>query len=282
MSSSGEYQRPAFSCGRQLHVVPDLPKALAEVHDHGMHFIVMPLVHPRYERSEKVIEKKGMFTRSDMVLSSREWSRYVVGQISDWIMADMTVPSRREAAAKAFHQEASWAQHLSLPALQISLLSKDCAFMAGCLNTFLQMGGSSVYWVHVPISNTQPVGAVTAEGDETNAVVGNDDPWHWWATLRALCTPVSRLCVALEITADLPSGEALLRWMGEPVKAVIVPTSIFLRNAKGFPVLSKAHQLVVKRLLKYDPQFIIKGNTTGEEGDTPYLRYLKHLCGVLL
>lgn len=41
------------------------------------------------------------------------------------------------------------------------------------------------------------------------------------------------------MTEDLPSREVLQRWRGEPVRALIFPTSIFLTNKKGYPVLSK-------------------------------------------
>ena len=56
--------------------------------------------------------------------------------------------------------------------------------------------------------------------------------------------------VALEIGADLPSNHVIDRWLGEPIKAAILPTSIFLTNKKGFPVLSKMHQRLIFRLLK--------------------------------
>ena len=54
----------------------------------------------------------------------------------------------------------------------------------------------------------------------------------------------------LELTADLPNEDALARWMGEPVKACVVPTSIFLTNKSGFPILSRQHQLFIARLFR--------------------------------
>lgn len=67
-----------------------------------------------------------------------------------------------------------------------------------------------------------------------------------------LATVGSSFCsfVALEIGADLPSNHVIDRWLGEPIKAAILPTSIFLTNKKGFPVLSKMHQRLIFRLLK--------------------------------
>ena len=37
----------------------------------------------------------------------------------------------------------------------------------------------------------------------------------------------------MEISAELPSEEELERWYGEPIKAAILPTSLFLTNKKG-------------------------------------------------
>ena len=65
-----------------------------------------------------------------------------------------------------------------------------------------------------------------------------------------MCDSHKKLGVALELSADLPSPEVLDGWCGEPVKALVVSTSVFLTNKKGFPVLSRAHQAFVKRCFK--------------------------------
>lgn len=54
----------------------------------------------------------------------------------------------------------------------------------------------------------------------------------------------------LELSTDVPSEQAQKRWLGEPIRAVILPTKIFTTNAKGFPVLSTAHQLFIIKLIK--------------------------------
>lgn len=43
-------------------------------------------------------------------------------------------------------------------------------------------------------------------------------PWEAWNALRTKCEFNSKVQVALEITADLPSSEELKRWLGEPVR----------------------------------------------------------------
>ena len=78
-----------------------------------------------------------------------------------------------------------------------------------------------------------------------------------WNTFRTMCDHSKKVGIALELTADLPEPEVLDQWFGEPIKACIVPTSIFLTNKKGYPVLSRAHQAVVKRLFKVVISYII-------------------------
>ena len=61
---------------------------------------------------------------------------------------------------------------------------------------------------------------------------------------------------------------------------MVLPTSIFLTNAKGFPTLSTRHQQLVIRFLGYGVQFIIKGRGrkgAGHSGLLPYLQYVTHL-----
>ena len=93
---------------------------------------------------------------------------------------------------------------------------------------------------------------VTIENEED---VDNDKleeagntPWHWWKKLRTMCEESNKLGVALELTADLPSDACIERWMSEPIKMVVIPTSLFLTNKNGFPVLSKVHQALVQKL----------------------------------
>ncbi|NXD46904.1 ANM5 methyltransferase, partial [Copsychus sechellarum] len=83
---------------------------------------------------------------------------------------------------------------------------------------------------------------------------------------------------ALELGPDLPSAPALARWLGEPVKAALLPTRLFLTNKKGFPVLGRGHQRLLVQLLKLDVQIILQGSP--HHGGRPlsaYLQYLEHL-----
>jgi type II protein arginine methyltransferase len=58
----------------------------------------------------------------------------------------------------------------------------------------------------------------------------------------------------MQLPEVLPPEPEIERWMGEPVKALALPASIFIRNRKGFPVLPKAQQELVGRFLQLGVQ----------------------------
>lgn len=93
-----------------------------------------------------------------------------------------------------------------------------------------------------------------------------------------MCEYHPKISVVLELTADLPSDEELARWLGEPVRAVIISTDIFLTNRKGYPTLSQRHQRFFIDLLQYNVQFYLKGRPRHNDCRLlPYVQYLYHL-----
>uniref|UniRef100_A0A668ALX7 Protein arginine N-methyltransferase 5 n=1 Tax=Myripristis murdjan TaxID=586833 RepID=A0A668ALX7_9TELE len=106
----------------------------------------------------------------------------------------------------------------------------------------------------------------------------DEKTWTWWHSFRTLCDYNKRICLAIEVGADMPSDSVIDKWLGEPIKAAILPTNIFLTNKKGFPVLSKAHQRIIFRLFKLEAQFIFSGTSRHSEKDfRSYLQYLEYL-----
>lgn len=70
--------------------------------------------------------------------------------------------------------------------------------------------------------------------NETGEEAACNETWLWWSKFHQRLEWDKRVGVALEISADLPTDEVVQRWLGEPVKAIIVPTSIFHNNKKGY------------------------------------------------
>ena len=65
---------------------------------------------------------------------------------------------------------------------------------------------------------------------EKRSPAPDDDPWPWWDRLRNATGTESRLGVCLQVGADLPESRCLDRWMGEPIKCVLLSAEVFMSN----------------------------------------------------
>lgn len=276
----------------ELNSVNDIYNSLGAASSSGYQFIVAPIVHPRFRREflhGKALHRPGAFTRSDLVLSTQDWNSLVVGKISPWINVDSPVLSVRRNSEKALDQEINYAAHLSLPAIMISPSGGSCVNFARIIHNRI-LGTSSHQslsnvWVHIPMRAPEDTAKiyVNSPADERNPsepVEGQEqsttDTWEWWNTFRSICNTEKKLGLALEISADLPSDEEIERWMGEPLRCVIIPTSVFLTNKKGYPVLPRAHQTLVKKMYKLDLQVVISG-ASRHNNMKHYQQYMDHL-----
>ncbi|KAF2842358.1 arginine N-methyltransferas-like protein [Patellaria atrata CBS 101060] len=74
--------------------------------------------------------------------------------------------------------------------------------------------------------------------------------WDTWNVIRSVCKYSSRLSIALLLPKQLPPMPLQSRWFSEPLKELIFPETSFLKNAKGYPVLSKSHQALISRYMR--------------------------------
>lgn len=283
-------KRDRLSCGVDLPYVFDLNASVDEARRGGFEFVCVPLVHPRQKRDfyiKPAKDRRGALTRSDMAISSQDWSTLVVGKLSPWLQLDSANEMVRKNSEKAFMQEVNYASHLSIPAIMISLQSSSAWNLTRTLYEYMQGQCSHNLWIHVPMkapsdccqdtslvaTNTE---ASTANGLEETPWL--EDTWIWWNSLRTLCDNNKRLCVVLELSADLPSPAVIDRWCSEPLKAVVLPTNLFLTNRKGFPVLARSHQVILKRFMRLGAQVVMSGTCRhAEKGMVAYIQYLEYL-----
>ncbi|KAF2077146.1 hypothetical protein CYY_001531 [Polysphondylium violaceum] len=268
-----------FSCGVEFSSVKDLQETVGYAYDYGYQFTVVPIAHPRFNRDFSEVSlnngysNKSAFTRSDFLLSSEYWKSVIVGKTSENLDLDSPDHDIRVNSVKVFKQEVSWAAHLSLSSIIIP--PPTCPLSPNYAHVVNQTLKSLMFmkvWVRIPlVSPKQSLDIQYNSSGSSNS--GNT--WEWWNNLRTLCENSPNLFPVLELTTNLPSEEQLLQWLGEPIKCIIIPTSIFLTNAAGFPTLSRAHQKFLKKVFKFNIQFILSGNTTDYMKD--YFRYLEFL-----
>ncbi|XP_048507266.1 protein arginine N-methyltransferase 5 isoform X2 [Athalia rosae] len=268
------------SCGLDFCSVPDLNNCLITATSARYDFICIPLVHPKLKRefnNNDMKKRPGPFTRSDMILCSSDWNNLVVGKLSPYIDVDVTDPISRKNNEETLNQELALAAHLGLPAISFKLtrnINRNINF-ARMMHNKATTTYTVQIWVQVPMENPAKQ-ANTYRSDR-----GDDDPvestWEWWNSFRLVCDFHVKLGVALIVSHDIPSSEEIDRWLGEPVRCLILPTTIFITNKKGYPVLSKAHQMLLKKFSPLRVQLILSGSNRHQD-ITFYHNYLNHLA----
>jgi protein arginine N-methyltransferase 5 len=106
-----------------------------------------------------------------------------------------------------------------------------------------------------PLSTGAAASAGGVDGRATTCASDDgSEAWEFWWRLLSLCEYSSLLGVILLVPPTLPPVPMVRRWLGQPVKALSVPTTIFGTNKKGYPVLSKPHQDVISLFFKHNVQ----------------------------
>lgn len=197
----------------------------------------------------------------------------VAGYISSWIDLDSKSEKFRKSSEVAFKEEIIWGSHLGVPIILCPYPSESCYNYASILNTLYTELYHLKSWIKIPLIDPEVILNSDNEFIDDNTNIKYDS-WERWNTLRSMCNYRDNLCIALELTIDLPTDVSIInRWYCEPVEALILPTSIFITNMKdGKPILpSNLHKEIVIKMLDRNIQLVISGRPRHPEGFKPYI-----------
>ncbi|CAF1559295.1 unnamed protein product [Adineta ricciae] len=263
------------SLGIEFSTIRSVKDALALASTHKYDFLVIPIIRKQYGTDllttygSKQLAWPAIASRLKGVGESADMSTALVALIRHVVDVDSLNLHIRAKATKLLQEELAAAQYFSVARVIIRIRNGNITNLtriaASTLNTLY-----FAYWFVFP---TRAQGPGSEDDDEAEL-----QPWLWWNKIYKLLDYHGKVYPVLELSADVPSEQSQKRWLGEPVRAVILPTKIFTTNAKGFPVLSPGHQLFIIKLIKLKVQFIIKGiNARDSMLFEPYLQYLKHV-----
>lgn len=260
--------------------VADIQNITQHLKANNYHAIITPVVHPQYIRefvNEPMKMKHLDISRSDLVLTSTEWTSRVIPKLSDYIQCDAESELIRKMSEKTLMQEISLAEHLvqGCGGMLLKLTGRDNANLA----RFASLNTRTTLLMEVPMVDPKGIAKNQyrndVKRDEAGDYVG-EDTWHWWNNFRLHSDYNLRIKLALELSADVPSQNELFRWVGEPVEFIILPSNIFLMNNSNFPVLSRSHQDVITAFIRHNVHFAVKASF-----NDPYLQYysdyIRHL-----
>lgn len=117
--------------------------------------------------------------------------------------------------------------------------------------------------VQVPLYNSKEAQAIWRRDIDVEELerIGEQDTWHWWNNFRWAADFNPKIKVVLELSeSDRPSLEVVRRWLGEPIEAIIVPSTMFICNRQNYPVLPKAWQEILSYFIRVRVNIIISSD----------------------
>lgn len=213
--------------------------------------------------------------RTDVTaLVARWWRTSVVG-----VVRDANTPD--EFLAHLQHQ-LEWAIHMGIPAAIVpSPTPETLTEYARVINglALKAKGNNLQLWIKVSL---------------------DDRSLAEYEVLQRMCDGIGNLCMMLVIKPLPAMNHAaavvatqiiqLHKAIGAQLKAICLPTQVFLTNKRGYPTLAKSHQVLFTEVLKRigrTVRVIVEGPSLHEipnAGDgmgatkcLPYLQYIRHL-----
>ncbi|EME40700.1 hypothetical protein DOTSEDRAFT_177838 [Dothistroma septosporum NZE10] len=204
----------------------------------------------------------------DSDLTPEEGNSALIGVISPWIDLGSRDPLIADISKQVFNIEVAYAAFSGVSNVLVHgpIAGSDTVQYARCMLEGLGLGPYIQLQILLPIS-----GELELEGSDSAHLSGlarskyvpgpsevedeDQEPelfgsWETWNTIRTICSYSTKLTVALELPRQLPSMNIQSRWYSEPVRQLVYPHTSFVRNNRGAPVLSKAHQELLTRFIR--------------------------------
>ncbi|KAJ3312571.1 Protein arginine N-methyltransferase 5 [Boothiomyces sp. JEL0838] len=217
----------------------DSHELVSKALQNGYRFAVSPILHPNTDLLTSSTPFPASLNLDDIMLKDL-----------DLDCSDSSIRKRSELLVK---KQIEWANHLGLSALVFYLPAKVINF-ARVIHSLVNLLGYTQVLIKVDANN-----------------------WEGWNKFRMLGGHSSKIQVALSLDGELKEDD-LKKWLAEPIYMLTIPSSQFLTNKKGFPVLSKMLQRFFNQVSKRATRFTVSLPSFNHPiGIETYQQYLNHL-----
>ncbi|KAF8962758.1 shk1 kinase-binding protein 1 [Flammula alnicola] len=253
------------------------------------------------------------FHREEVTITRLDEAEGVISMISDWLELDAADDWVRHDAEIALKQELAYASYLNIhTAILPPPRNRDhVASYARIVNSCLSKSPYIYLSIRLPIYNpsafhpaspvsalppASPVGGlspdarsrstpsfVISESEQPQSTSGAslNATWEMWDVIRSMCDYNPRLTLTLDLSPALPTTLGVLsKWAAESVRHVFLPSSTFIANMKGYPVLPKPTQQFIRDSMIHRPTIILAEVGDGHHsrgGEAAYSQYVRHL-----
>ncbi|TFK40311.1 shk1 kinase-binding protein 1 [Crucibulum laeve] len=249
------------------------------------------------------------FVRDEVTLTRLNEAEGITAMVSEWLELDAPDDWVRHDAEIALQQELAYASYLNI---QTAILPEPrnrdhvasyARIVNSCLknNPYIYLSvrlpiySPSVLQPGSPISAFHPASPSTPLKSPPKLVISDTSPetrpgasegelnatWEMWDLIRSMCDYNTRLTLTLDLTPALPSSLGVLsKWAAESVRHIFLPSSTFIANTKGYPVLPKPTQTFIRDSMIHRPTVIFSEANAGKHsrgGEAAYAQYVRHL-----
>lgn len=259
----GELRNLDVGCGLSASsaAADDLRAEIRRMSNQRFDFVALPLAAVGGQGVGAAFQPS---VASDLALDAATWQSSVIGAVSEGLDPDAAENADAAEVRRAMLEtELRWASHLGLRGVLLAAPSPDGrgSGYARALNELLLEG---LFAEHQSEESPAPIALrvpVSGKG------------WLAWNRFRMACDHHPRLAVAIELTKDkawkgAKAERELQRWLGEPVRFVVIHADAFLTNPQGYPVLPRSLKALLLGLFRHrDLQVIIAA--PGEAAEPP-------------
>ncbi|KAK6362245.1 methyltransferase protein [Orbilia blumenaviensis] len=212
----------------------------------------------------------------DLVASGK-----VIGVTSQWLELDSLDPLVASASRQVLHHEIGYAGFCGLGTLLIDGPKTAQRNLAGYCQSIVQGLAINAYLtinIMLPafgpslVPEPKDIDSPSQNSGRVPPDVLYDDltSWDIWNAIRTSARYTQRLGLCLKIEYSLPKTHTLKRWFAEPIRYLIIDSTAFLLNVKGYPVLTKPHQRLVTQFARRNPFYLLSNTRhAGFEPEDP-------------
>ncbi|GKZ65254.1 methyltransferase protein [Aspergillus niger] len=211
-------------------------------------------------------------TPADSHLTPDETMSQIVGVTSSWIDLCSPDPLIADISRQVFMREVAYAAFCGLGYLLIpgpklhhgDIHAEGVSYYARAIQDAINLAPYIQFHIWMPmvdnpdlevdgIADLSRLARQEFLGEPLTGQPSRVDPfgtWDAWDIIRRTCKYHSRLVVALSMPKHLPPMSVQSRWYSEPVHLLSFDANTFIKNQKGYPVLSKTHQALIGRFMR--------------------------------
>ncbi|CDR41135.1 CYFA0S06e02410g1_1 [Cyberlindnera fabianii] len=247
----------------------------------GYDYVLIPVTNAMYrEKSRSMFQQAKSSleikvpnpTTSDVNIFSGKHIAHTIGMLASWTELESEDELISEFSMQVLIHELEYAKFVGLKHLILAPpknLLKLPNF-SKVVNDVLHITESHQILISISLPMSEEYGKASLDPLNT---------WDMWNSIRTSTDYNPRLKVSLALAQNPISLTVIERWLAEPVSCLLLSSSIFIINAKGYPVLSKVNQTMLHRFHLKNPIYLLHSLDRAPENVdlSGYLQYISYI-----